>query len=171
MKDKQVESFIRRLQPSVPVDIVGIASVLGLKVYESHELPAGIAGKIFIDRKHGGESGYTILVRGADPFTRKRFTIAHEVAHYLLHKHLFHGGELVDDALYRSNLSTHIESQANGLAADLLMPWHLLAPRAHEGLSALAKLFQVSEQAMRIRLESANLSVATGSTETRRAAG
>jgi Zn-dependent peptidase ImmA (M78 family) len=171
MKDKQVEDFIRRLQPSAPVDIVAIANVLGLKVYESQELPQGIAGKIFIDKKHGGESGYTILVRGADNFARKRFTIAHEVAHYLLHKHLFRGGELVDDALYRSNLSTHVEIQANGLAADLLMPWHLLAPRAHEGVSELARLFQVSEQAMRIRLDSANLSMAAGSSEPIRAAG
>jgi hypothetical protein len=49
------------------------------------------------------------------------------------------------------------------------MPWHLLAPKAHEGVSELAKLFQVSEQAMRIRLDNANLTMAAGSVEITRA--
>jgi Zn-dependent peptidase ImmA (M78 family) len=155
MRDKQVESFIRRLQIKVPVDIVGIAKVLGLQVYESHALPEGIAGKIFRDREHGGQGGYSIVVRGADPYVRKRFTVAHEIAHYLLHKHLFYGDELVDNALYRSQLSGKLEAQANALAADLLMPWHLLSPMIGNSSSLdLAQQFEVSEQAMKIRLES-----------------
>ena len=154
MKDKLVEGFIRRLQKTVPVDVVSIAKTLGLGVYESHDLPEGIAGKIFRDRKHGGHGEYSIVVRGADPFVRKRFTVAHEIAHYLLHRHLFSGGGLVDDALYRSQLSTALEAQANGLAADLLMPWHLLSPIAEKPISELAGLFEVSQQAMTIRLES-----------------
>jgi len=154
MRDKQIDAFIRRLQKAIPIDIVAIAKVLGLVVYESQDLPEGIAGKIFRDQKHGGQGGYSIVVRGADPFVRKRFTVAHEIAHYLLHRHLFSGGELVDDALYRSQLSGMLEAQANGLAADLLMPWHLLAPLTGRPIKDLAKEFQVSEQAMKIRLDS-----------------
>ena len=60
----------------------------------------------------------------------------------------------MDDALYRSQLSSVLEAQANGLAADLLMPWHLLAPLANRPMPELSKQFQVSEQAMKIRLES-----------------
>jgi len=150
--DKQVEAFVRRLQTHVPVDVVGIAKVLGLEVYESQDLPAGIAGKIFRDPKHGGQGGYSIVVRGADPFVRKRFTVAHEIAHYLLHRHLFATSGLIDDALYRSQLNTALEAQANGLAADLLMPWHLLAAYTDRPLPELAELFQVSQQAMEIRL-------------------
>ncbi len=155
LKDKQVDAFIRRLQKHIPIDVVAIARVLGLVVYESHALPEGIAGKIFQDKKHGGEGGYSIVVRGGDPFVRKRFTVAHEIAHYLLHRHLFSSGGLVDDALYRSQLSGVLEAQANNLAADLLMPWHLLAPLvATTRVFELADKFQVSEQAMKIRLES-----------------
>jgi Zn-dependent peptidase ImmA (M78 family) len=84
---------------------------------------------------------------------RKRFTVAHELAHYLLHRHLF-AAELVDDALYRSGLSTPIEAQAKAFAAELLMPWHLLMPVIDKPTSELAKIFEVSEQAMKIRLES-----------------
>lgn len=154
MIDKQVRDFIRRLQPKAPVDVVAIAKVLGLEVYESHELPEGIAGKIFRDKKHGGVGGYSIVVRGADPYVRKRFTVAHEIAHYLLHKHLFAGEELIDDALYRSNLSSKVEGEANALAADLLMPWHLLQPVVNRDIPELANMFEVSEQAMQIRINS-----------------
>lgn len=151
--DKDALAFIRRLQKTPPVNIEGIASVLGLKVWESKSLPLGIAGKLFRDEHNGGESRYSIVVRADDPLVRKRFTVAHEIAHYLLHRHLFHG-ELIDDALYRSTLSTPIEAQANAFAADLLMPRHLL--RQFEGRSSteLAVLFQVSEEAMSIRLQS-----------------
>jgi Zn-dependent peptidase ImmA (M78 family) len=149
--DKQVDSFIRRLQKNVPVDIAGIAKVLGLEVYEA-ELPQGIAGKIFRDDKHGGKSEYSIIVRSADPYVRKRFTVAHEIAHYLLHRSLFSGKSLVDDAMYRSELSDRREAEANGLAADLLMPRHLLEPLKNFPAEDLARRFEVSLQAMQIRL-------------------
>lgn len=152
IKDKHIEAFIRRLQHAVPVNIVGIAKVLGLEVYES-DLPEGIAGKIFRDPKHGGAGEYSIVIRREDPYVRKRFTVAHEIAHYLLHRSLLVGGTLVDDAMYRSNLSDRREAEANGLAADLLMPWHLLEPLCNLPVDELAKRFEVSVQAMQIRME------------------
>lgn len=156
--DKQIEGFVRRLQDAAPVNIVGIAKVLGLEVYESHDLPEGIAGKIFRDRKHGGQGEYSIIVRGGDPLVRKRFTVAHEIAHYLLHRQFFAADGLVDDAMYRSQLSTKKEIEANTLAADLLMPWHLLRPLSDKPVEELAKRFQVSQQAMNIRLETLGIS-------------
>ncbi len=151
--DKEVLDLIKRLQPSAPVNIIGIAKVLGLNVWESSKLPDDIAGKIFKDDKNGGSKGYSIVIRAQDPVLRKRFTVAHEIAHYLLHRTLF-AKELVDDALYRSPLSSAIEAQANGLAADLLMPWHLLMPLVENDVRDLATQFEVSEQAMKIRLNS-----------------
>jgi IrrE N-terminal-like domain len=158
--DPDVQGFVRRLQPKAPVNIAGIAAVLGLRVWESSSLPPDIAGKLFRDAENGGNNGYSIVVRAQDPAVRKRFTVAHEIAHYLLHRHLF-AKELVDDVLYRSGLSDQIEVEANYLAAELLMPWHLLAPVADQPVRALADMFEVSEQAMRIRLESGAQKVAT----------
>jgi len=152
--DKQVQEFLRRLQDSAPVDVTGIAKVLGLKVWESSQLPPEIAGKLFRDRSNPlGQQQYNIVVRAQDPLVRKRFTVAHEIAHFLLHRGLF-ATELVDDALYRSGLSSPIEAQANAFAADLLMPWHLLMPVIEKPVAELAAMFQVSEQAMKIRIES-----------------
>ena len=151
--EESTKQLIRRLQPSAPVDITAIAKVLGLAVWEKSDLPSGIAGKLLRDDKHGGTGNFSIIVRAQDPFARKRFTVAHEIAHYLLHRNLF-VRELIDDALYRSGLSTSVEAEANGLAADLLMPWHLLTPLADRPVPDLAALFGVSQQAMSIRLKS-----------------
>lgn len=151
--DKDALAFIRRLQKSAPVNIAGIAGVLGLRVWESRSLPEGIAGKLKRDEENGGVSHFSIIVRAQDAMVRKRFTVAHEIAHYLLHRPLF-GGELIDDALYRSTLSSKIEAEANAFAADLLMPWHLVRPVANLPLRELAQMFEVSNEAMRIRLES-----------------
>jgi hypothetical protein len=158
--DSKTKSLIQRLQPSAPVNIAAIAKVLGCSVWESHDLPDDIAGKLFKDEKHGGEHQYSIVVRAQDPLVRKRFTVAHELAHFLLHRHLL-GSEVVDDALFRSKLSTPVEAQANGFAADLLMPWHLLTPVVMRPLAELALMFQVSEQAMSIRLGSRGFSKAS----------
>jgi hypothetical protein len=151
--EESTKQLIRRLQPSAPVDITAIAKVLGLAVWEKSDLPSGIAGKLLRDDKHGGTGNFSIIVRAQDPFARKRFTVAHEIAHYLLHRNLF-VRELIDDALYRSGLSTSVEAEANGLAADLLMPWHLLTPLVDRPIPDLASLFGVSQQAMSIRLKS-----------------
>ena len=150
--EPETRKLLRRLQPSAPVNVTGIARFLGLNVWESSELPKDVAGKLMVDKTNGGVRGYSVIVRAQDPLVRKRFTVAHEVAHYLLHSRLF-SKEIVDDALYRSALSSPIEAEANALAADLLMPRHLLAPIEDlMPIKELADMFQVSEQAMKIRL-------------------
>ena len=153
--DRELKNLLTRLQSKAPVNIVGMAKYLGLSVWESKDLPEGIAGKITRDPVNGGAANYSICVRASDSVYRKRFTIAHELAHYLLHRNLFRT-ELVDDELYRSSLSNPIEAQANYLAADLLMPRHLLSPIANKSVAELASLFEVSERAMNIRLSSMN---------------
>jgi hypothetical protein len=134
----------------VPVNVIGLAHRLGIRVYDA-PWPENISGKIQKDRTRGGESGFAIFVNKSHPETRKRFTIAHEIAHYVLHEDKI-GDGVFDDALYRSGLPEKIEAQANGLAADILMPWSLLNPLVGKEPSELAKMFKVSEQAMKIRL-------------------
>ncbi|MBL8175276.1 MAG: ImmA/IrrE family metallo-endopeptidase [Bryobacterales bacterium] len=116
-------------------------------------MPDKISGKIFFDPLNGGHSGYSIVVNRKDPFARKRFTVAHEIAHFILHRERI-GNSLTDDALYRSGLTTREEAQANRLAAEILMPGHLLRGGLGGDPHVLAERFQVSEAAMNIRLES-----------------
>lgn len=148
-----VKALLRRFQESAPVDVKGIAEHFGIRVWELHDL-APNSGTIFVDPKHGGQSGYSIGVNASEGFRRKRFTIAHELGHFVLHRNDI-GDGITDDALYRSGLSSAKEREANRFAADLLMPQHLIMRVLHQGnhdVASLANLFAVSEAAMRIRL-------------------
>ena len=142
-------------QLEVPVKLATIAKALGVTLRAS-TLPAGISGEIRPDSRRGD---YVIKVNRHDGSRRQRFTIAHEIAHFLLHRdHIGRGIE--DDALYRSDLSDAREAEANRLAADILMPEHLItealtAARAQgveDMASYMADQFEVSEAAIRIRL-------------------
>ena len=146
--------IILRHQATYPVNVTAIANDLGVNVWEMHNLPPNISGKIFRDKLNGGSSGYSIGVNASEIYTRKRFTVAHEIAHFILHRDQI-GDELLDDAMYRSGLSTREEIQANQLAADILMPAKLIRQLQGMGFtqpSELARYLKVSEPAMRVRL-------------------
>jgi Zn-dependent peptidase ImmA (M78 family) len=134
-----------------PINVVSLANILGIKVYNA-AWPDNVSGKIQKDAMKGGTSGFAIFVNKDHPKTRKRFTIAHELAHYILHEpHI--GDGLFDDAMYRSGLPESKEVQANQMAADILMPWAHLRPLIGKYTPAeLAQKFEVSPEAMNIRL-------------------
>lgn len=139
-------------QRALPVSTVAIANALGLKVYRVPNWPGDLSG--MIRRNDDNEGGFDIFVNADHPPRRRRFTIAHEIAHAVLHPQLI-GDGITDDALLRSGLSNSVEAQANRLAADILMPRDKLNAILAKGISnvkALADLFDVSEQAMAIRL-------------------
>lgn len=146
---------IARHQLQAPVDVVAIAQDLGISVWRMNSLPENVSGKIFRDPLNGGESGFSIGVNSRDPFVRQRFTVAHEIGHFVLHRDRLERGDLVDDAMYRSGLSSREETAANRLAADILMPFQLVRSLLSAGIrdpEALANKFQVSVAAIRIRL-------------------
>ncbi|KCZ51795.1 hypothetical protein HY29_18330 [Hyphomonas beringensis] len=90
---------------------------------------------------------------------RQRFTVAHEISHYLLHRDDI-GAGVVDSVMYRSSLSSRKETEANQLAAAIIMPAaavtremnELGSPEDAAVVQELAELFRVSVPAMKIRL-------------------
>src|SRR3546814_1249474 len=56
-----------------------------------------------------------------------------------LHRNLI-GDGVTDDAMYRSNLSSAVEVQANRMAADILMPWHLIREATDKGIDTVERL-------------------------------
>jgi len=151
---KAAHDIIRVHQAAYPVDVVALAEALGLKVF-ADELPAGVSGQIVKKPDYGSVSGYSIIVNSKEAPVRQRFTVAHEIAHFVLHKDMI-GDGIQESALYRANgFSNRQEVEANKLAADILMPWHLLSPVVKEAPKTpaqLAETFNVSEVAMSIRL-------------------
>ena len=151
---EEARRYIRTFQLSAPVNVGAIATDLGLRVWELSGMLENISGKLFPDPRHGGNAGYSIVVNGREAFVRKRFTVAHEIAHFLLHRDRIKAG-IVEDTFYRGGLSIQEEVEANKLAADILMPYHLIRQLSEQGvreIKELAKRFQVSKAAMKIRL-------------------
>ena len=149
-----VGRFIR----SAPVDLDALASALNLQVvYRPLQRvmisgsPESVAGKI---EKIDSRGQFGITINSSDSQRRQRFTLAHEIAHYVLHRGMI-GNGITDHGLYRSRLGSQIETQANRYAADMLMPASLVKAEWKNGnrsINVLARKFNVSEDAMRIRL-------------------
>ena len=147
--------IIAKYQVQAPVDVVAIANDLGLNVWAMDSLPPSISGKIFRDKLNGGSSGFSIGVNADHSFVRQRFTVAHEIAHFVLHREKLESSDLIDDAMYRGGLSSKEETEANRLAADILMPFPLILSLRRAGINdpqSLANKLQVSLAAMKIRL-------------------
>ncbi len=147
------------LLDSTPVNLEEIADYYGIKIF--YKYIDSLSGKI-IKRE---DNDYEIIVSVLHPHTRQRFTLAHELAHYFLHRKEI-GDGINENALYRSGLSNEIELEANRLASNIIMPTH----KIHEYLEKiknlkldliqnqdivipyLADTFEVSKKAMIYRL-------------------
>ncbi len=149
---------INRYMETAPVDVVGMAGALGVVCHSAY-LEDEISG--MLERVSKGV--YRCTYNASHPNTRQRFTVAHEIGHYMLHRKLI--GEGVDDnRAYRSTddgkyhnteIGPKEETEANRFAASVLMPTKLVKQKVLEKPSItnheLASIFNVSEQAMGIR--------------------
>lgn len=109
---------ISKHQNSESVRVGEIAKELGLTVILA-TLPTLVSGEIRPDPNKQGK--FIIKINMHEPKVKQRFTVAHEIAHYLLHSQLIND-TIEESVLYRSKLSNSIEAEANRLAADILMP-------------------------------------------------
>ncbi len=141
------------------VDPVRLANKAGLKVYNA---------KFGNDKVHGlvatRDGNAKVYVNADDPPSRKRFTIAHELGHFILHL-TDREGEYIDDS---DNFRVPVEPdaewtperrhewEANVFAAALLMDSDLVRQKWREirHIDGMASWFQVSPTAMAIRLQS-----------------
>lgn len=150
------QELIKKYVSELPVKLGALASELGIKVTLS-SLPMNCSGLI-----HKTDTGYEIKINRHESRERQRFTLAHEIAHFLLHRHIIDNtvNGIRDDVLYRSGEPKQIEYEANRLAADLIMPKNQILKRlskfgsriSEELIDNLAEEFGVSKAAMEIRI-------------------
>lgn len=139
-----------------PVKLGALAKCLGIKVLLS-TLPRGTSGQI------GQENDdFVIRINRHEAKHRQRFTLAHEIAHYILHRDkIVASGGWSENVLLRSGQPASIEYEANRLASDLVIPSTELAtvtaeysgPMTSEIIEDLARRFGVSTAAMEIKLQ------------------
>lgn len=137
-----------------PVDPVRIARQLGIDVIDAN-LAGDVAGAIV---KESGKDA-VILVNQFDHPNRKRFTVAHELGHFVQKSE--DTFEYVDrrDTLSSMGVSPD-EMYANAFAANLLMPEDEIKRLIKEEKTSdleMAMRFGVSREAMKIRLSSLGL--------------
>lgn len=150
---------------SYPVEIVRICRENGLKVFEEY-LDSNVSGLIVVDSKIWPkyDSDKFIIVNLAESATRRRFTIAHELAHYILHRNgstLYAHRDMTGDNAVRNS----IEHEANYFAANILMPEFLVREKIDDLkesildklpsfvlIREIADYFAVSEAAAEVRL-------------------
>lgn len=142
--NKIIESF----QIKAPVKVVAIAKALGITVRKSKSFPRSLSGLI-----RCVDGVFEIYVNANHPATRQRFTIAHELGHYMKHRDRI-GDGIVDDYLYRSGLTDSLEHEANQYAARLLIPRVLATNPQYKKftITQMADHFRVSNKTMDIRL-------------------
>jgi len=143
---------------SYPVDVVKLCRARDIWVFECL-LPSDVSGFIVIQDEpfENFGTGRLIAVNVSDSAARKRFTIAHELAHFILHKK-------EGEAIYAhrdAGQSNEIERQANTFASNILMPKPLvldvlsgIARGAHPSVMVdrVSYCFAVSADAAAVRL-------------------
>ena len=148
------KEIIERHTTRPPVNVGAIAHGFGLDIF-SRSLPKGVSGMLVKDDDIENESGFVCFVDADEPSYRQRFTAAHEIGHFILHRESI-GDGITDNYLLRAEgMSNRQEAEANAFAADLLMPRKLIAEAMESGITKvedLADLFEVSKVAISIRL-------------------
>ena len=155
------EQVFDQFRRQLPVDVYGLAQALDLDLVEK-ELDADISG--LIEPKEGR---FRISVNQHHHSFRKRFTIAHELGHWLYHAHLI-GDGLEDNRLYYSSnreryyndqIRRQHENQANAFAAWLLIPEGKLIEdlrrfKDEPNWDYLSERYQISKSALKIKARS-----------------
>jgi Zn-dependent peptidase ImmA (M78 family) len=170
---QEIEDHVRRLLrehhvDEVPVPVEAIARSMGLPIVET-AMDADVSGALI---RSGDLQG--IAVNASQAPVRKRFTIAHELAHFLLNHvdkdHVDWKFTVIRRDGRSSEAQDDQEIAANFFAANLLMPRdHLRRDvekfKGFDGevqlgdaeIFMLARRYKVSDTAMRYRLQSLGL--------------
>jgi Zn-dependent peptidase ImmA (M78 family) len=165
LRQKKIEQLVESLLAAhrvkhPPVQVEEIAKKIGLEV-ERHAFNKNEFSGILV--RDGGRA--VLGVNSSHHLNRQRFTIAHEIGHFLLHE----GDRVFVDRTYNVSFRNSVSSQgtdleeieANTFASLLLIPEEFLAndPDAQlidmedeDTIKRLARKYQVSPQAMTLRL-------------------
>lgn len=163
-RQKAGEELVRAGVTNPPVPVERIARSHGLTIrYEATDKES-VSGALYVEDGEG-----VIGVNENHSKNRQRFTVAHELGHYLLHgrsraaQTVFFDRKFVWNRDSESALATNPEEiEANQFAAELLVPLEMLRVDVESGgynveddddMARLAQRYRVSLQALMFRLQ------------------
>ena len=158
MEHPNLDNILDNYKGVVPVPLVDIVRDLGIKLFLTKRFKDSKSGEIV---KENGT--YAIYLNANHPYTRNRFTLAHELAHYTFDRDFLDQEQEIEDfsgktfsiqSLQRTK-SDHDarELKADQFAAELLMPEaEFLRVWDQKGtIQEVANFFEVSPKAAEIR--------------------
>lgn len=170
-----IEHLLREYKSDTPVRVEALIRNLGVVLEPAADLEGGISGNI----QRQSDGTYIIRTNKSEHEYRRRFTMAHELGHYVLHRSILDlAGGANDSTMYRTDrnatlYNSHIhmahEKQANSFAANLLMPddnvyqvWLEESEKSSHSnklpeLRSMYRRFHVSPSAMRWKLKNMGL--------------
>lgn len=167
IRRKHIRELVNQLLAEVgcenaPVDVEKIARLRNALVHRQ-SVEDTFSGYLFRNLQ---QASAVIGVNSNHHANRQRFTIGHELGHFLLHAgdklHIDRQFVMMRRDQQSSEGTDPEEMEANFFAAELLMPEHFLAQDIkqlssndlvdEEGIARLARRYRVSQQAMTIRL-------------------
>jgi len=139
-----------------PVDLRAVVAQCGLKYEEVDYFPDDVDALIVTT-----EDGSVAVVNKNQSITRRRFSLAHELGHFVLHRN----GSVVEESVSIDSPPTGdsegggtsiAEREANLFAGELLVPLELLKKNFRPGMTAadVGAIFEVSESVAAIALSS-----------------
>ncbi len=133
-----------------PFDILKLVRIHNIAVVHEEMADNDISG--YIEHRAGG---WVIGINKYHNPRRQRFTLAHEFAHFCLHKDAIERETKITDAiLFRDASSSNREKEANEFASQVLIPDDVFRQFVGErtrSITELADLFGVSPAAVRYK--------------------
>lgn len=128
-----------------------IARIFGIRV-EYRPLKTDSSGSLTFNTE---EDQWLISINSLHHPKRQRFTFAHELAHYFLHRNKTH--EFADTVFFRAdNINSPMEYEANNFAGALLMPKHEFIEYVRtqsNTIENVSNYFNVSAMAVKVRAD------------------
>lgn len=131
------------------VNIIKIAEAQNIQIIYV-DLDSSVSGYLKLEN-----GNWVIGVNRLHNSKRQRFTIAHELGHFFMHKDK--NSSFEDSTFFRDSNNTSIEYMANEFASNLLMPENRIRKDIDLGIKNLYKLaekFNVSIAAIKYRVVS-----------------
>lgn len=151
-----IESSTKEYRDNFALDLKWFCKSLDLNVYAVEFEDYGLSGAIQKEMDK-----WEIFVNRSESENRQRFTIAHEVGHFISHKFgslsykILETGSHKDHAIYKRDGSKNlVEQEANFIAAELLMPGKEIEVLFEQNLTPeeMAEKFEVSTESIVYRL-------------------
>lgn len=156
----EARKLLKEHGTTLPIDIAAIVKSQGIGV-RLQPMEESVSGMLVIRDDHA----VTVGINQSHHPNRQRFTLAHELGHFLLHGKRTRVFVDSSTMFFRDGLAAEgtdkVEIEANAFAAELLMPENVLREITHHqpldafddrAIQSLAAKFGVSVRALTIRL-------------------